>query len=234
MPSLADGRRGRGARRRGRSRPAGHRCSRVRPGRLLGPGRRRRRQRDDVRDGLGALRRAAGGAGAGWSRRAGLASGGASSCRWVLASAGLRGDDRDDRLGARRGLGPVHDRGVLRGARPRRGAATPPVDSAAAVGRAPVARDGRLADLDGARGDDRGGRDAGGGLGGDRADAGGDGAAGRGAAGRRTRAGAAGGGGAAAARGRAEVGEHELLEEQQRADREDRGQRLVGARAAWS
>jgi hypothetical protein len=87
-----------------------------------------------------------------------------------------------------------------------------------------------VVDLHGARGDDRGRGQAGNRLRGDRAHAGrqraarGGGAGARGGAARRRPGGRA----AARARGRAEVRQHELLEDEQRADREDGGKRPVG------
>src|SRR5439155_23311813 len=84
----------------------------------------------------------------------------------------------------------------------------------------------RVVDLDGAGGDQRGRGEAGGRLGRDRADTGRQRAA-RADPRRPGRRGAGGGGGATRRRGRAEVGEEELLDDEQRADREDRSQRAV-------
>ena len=86
-----------------------------------------------------------------------------------------------------------------------------------------------MVDLDGARADDRDGGEPGGGLRGDRADPRGQRAAGTGCT--RSRGACCGGAaarGAARAGGGADLGQQELLEHDQRADREDRGERLVG------
>ena len=96
---------------------------------------------------------------------------------------------------------------------------------------------GHVVDLDGARGDDHRGGHAGRGLGGQGAHAGRDGSAGRGAAGGGAPGGQARAAGGGRARGHragggaaaeAQVGDAELLEEDQRADGKHGGQRLGG------